>query len=62
MVFVGGGDGGSLLLFFLRRIYFRERERGTVKWGGAEGETESLADSLLSEESDPGLDPRTRRS
>ena len=31
-------------------------------WGGAEGEGESQADSLLSAEPDMGLDPTTLRS
>ena len=34
----------------------KEREREKVSRGGAEGETESQADSLMSLEPDPGFD------
>ena len=52
--------------FFFFKIYLferereRERERENKLGGGAEGE--GKAGSLLSRESDPGLQPRTLKS
>ena len=44
----------SLKTHLKKIFYLFERERAHKKWGWAEGE----ADSLMSRESDEGLDPR----
>ena len=47
----------SFIIFFNNFIYLLESEREHERWGGAEGEEE--ADSMLSGETNAGLDPRT---